>query len=114
MMRKIIWIPLLLIAIILSTLVVFVVLPILFNFETVFKPPTLEYPVQDPNNVTKLTGFNHPDWGGTGIYHNGIDLVCKNYTTIVAPVDGIVIGISEQINPYGLVVLAVIGLRNKA
>ena len=91
-MRKIIWIPLLLIAIIGSSLVVFVFLPMLLNFDPWYGKPTLEFPVQDPNNVTKLVGFNHPDWGENGTYHNGIDLVCKNYTTIVSPVSGTITG----------------------
>ncbi|MHA1648570.1 MAG: hypothetical protein ACTSYB_00125 [Candidatus Helarchaeota archaeon] len=86
--------------IIISTLVIFVVIPLVARFDPMYGIPTLEFPVQDPNNVTRLSGYNHPDWGEPGLYHNGIDLVCKNYTYIVSPVNGIIISITENQNPY--------------
>jgi len=90
----------LIVILILSALFVFLIFPIIANFNPLYGDPTLEFPVQNPNNVTKLSGYNHPDWGEPGKLHNGIDLVCRNYTALVAPISGLVIRITENKNPY--------------
>ncbi|MHA1785735.1 MAG: hypothetical protein ACTSVE_11120 [Candidatus Helarchaeota archaeon] len=76
------------------------IIPLTFHFDPIIGPPTLEFPIQDSNNVTQLRGFNIPNWGEEGVNHNGIDLLIKNYTVVVAPISGIIISITDTINPY--------------
>ncbi|MHA1267008.1 MAG: M23 family metallopeptidase [Candidatus Helarchaeota archaeon] len=83
-----------------GSVIIYIFIPLVGNFTPWVGTPVLEFPIQDPNNVTKLSGYNHPDWGEPGKFHNGIDLVCRNYTIIVSPIRGIVSAIEEKANPY--------------
>ncbi|MFW9862825.1 MAG: M23 family metallopeptidase [Candidatus Thorarchaeota archaeon] len=72
------------------------VLGISFGFD----PPALEFPISEPDRVERLSAYHTPDWGEPGVFHNGIDLVISDDVTIVSPVRGTVVGLSENINPY--------------
>ncbi|MBD3407536.1 MAG: peptidoglycan DD-metalloendopeptidase family protein [Candidatus Lokiarchaeota archaeon] len=65
------------------------------------EPPTLEFPIAEPENIEKLSAYHTPDWGEPGIYHNGIDLITSDNVTIISPTAGTVIAKTEHINTYG-------------
>ncbi|MFX0054306.1 MAG: M23 family metallopeptidase [Promethearchaeota archaeon] len=65
-----------------------------------FDSPALEFPISEPDRVERLSAYHTPDWGEPGVFHNGIDLVISDDVTIVSPVRGTVVAMSENINPY--------------
>jgi len=75
-----------------------------------FNEPTLEFPISQTERVVRLSAFHTPDWGEPGVFHNGIDLVISDNVTIVSPVAGTVMSLSEHINPYAGNVLFEIGI----
>jgi len=78
----------------------FLLIPLMANFDSALGVPNMVFPVQDSGNVTDLRGYNYPDWGEPGKRHNGIDLKIVNHTTLVSPVNGMVLSITENQNPY--------------
>ena len=70
------------------------------NFDSALGVPSMGFPVQDSSNVTDLRGYNYPNWGEIGKNHNGIDFEITNYTRLVSPVNGMVLSITENQNPY--------------
>ncbi|MGQ4912521.1 MAG: hypothetical protein ACP6KW_10165 [Candidatus Thorarchaeota archaeon] len=65
-----------------------------------FESPALEFPILESGDVERLAAYHTPDWGEPGVFHNGIDLIISNNVTIVAPVQGTIVSVGEQINPY--------------
>jgi len=65
-----------------------------------FDDPTLEFPISETDRIVRLSAYHTPDWGEPGVFHSGIDLVISENVTIVSPVTGTVVGVSEHINPY--------------
>lgn len=65
-----------------------------------FSNPSLEFPVLEEDKIVRLSAYHTPDWGETGVFHNGIDLVISDNVTIISPVSGIIVAYSENINPY--------------
>ncbi|MHA1125134.1 MAG: M23 family metallopeptidase [Candidatus Heimdallarchaeota archaeon] len=80
--------------------IVIPLLPFMLRLNPAYGPPTLEFPIADPMNITKLAAYNTPDWGEPGLFHNGIDLKIENATNIISPCYGIVLNIRTSINPY--------------
>lgn len=92
----------------------FLVLDITVGFPSLV-PPALDFPVLESDNVTRFSAFYTPDWGEPGVYHNGIDLVISQNVTIIAPANGLVISITENVNPYaGNVLFSIIIMINPA
>jgi murein DD-endopeptidase MepM/ murein hydrolase activator NlpD len=74
--------------------------PFMIGFNPAYGTPSLEFPFTEPMNITKLSGYNHPDWGEPGVFHNGIDLVIEGPSQLISPCYGIVNRIWYNINPY--------------
>ncbi len=64
------------------------------------RAPELEFPIREVDNITGLSSFGIPDWSGPGTIHNGIDLEINDSVTLISPVKGTVISISEQENVH--------------
>ncbi|TXT57862.1 MAG: hypothetical protein BAJATHORv1_10570 [Candidatus Thorarchaeota archaeon] len=64
-------------------------------------PPTLEFPIAEPEKIERLSAYHTPDWGEPGVYHNGIDLITTDNVTIISPTTGTVVGKTEHLNTYG-------------
>lgn len=65
-----------------------------------FATPTLEFPILETHRIERLSAYHTPNWGEPGVFHNGIDLVISDDVTVVSPVRGTVLWMSENINPY--------------
>ncbi|NHJ12740.1 MAG: hypothetical protein EAX95_03650 [Candidatus Thorarchaeota archaeon] len=90
---------------ILLTLPILVVLSvgaytIIMGIAPGFDTPSLEFPILESDNIDRLSAYHMPDWGEPGVFHNGIDLVISDDATIVSPVKGMIVGLSENVNPY--------------
>ena len=70
------------------------------GIEMGFATPELAFPISEPDRVEKLSAYHTPDWGEPGVFHNGIDLVISEDVTIVSPVAGTIVSLTENINPY--------------
>ena len=69
-------------------------------FTPAYGRPSLEFPIAEQFNVTRLGAYNTPDWGELGIFHNGIDLIINGPTEVISPCFGVVNRIWYNINPY--------------
>ena len=74
---------------------------------------SLEFPIENPDDIERIAGYGIPDWSGTEP-HNGIDLIIYEHlsgTTIISPVKGTIreIKVSENpfSNPVGQLILSV-------
>jgi len=70
------------------------------GLELSFQP--LEFPLSNPENVTRIAAFGIPNWSGTEP-HNGIDLVIDEGLTstgIISPTAGQITRISSSENPF--------------
>lgn len=67
-----------------------------------FDAPSLEFPIVETDRIDHLRPYGIPDWSGPGTHHNGIDLVINDSVTIVAPVNGRIMEISEHKNPHSV------------
>lgn len=65
-----------------------------------FASPALEFPISEENRISSFSAYHTPDWGESGVFHNGIDLIISDNVTIVSPVRGTISSYSENINPY--------------
>jgi len=65
-----------------------------------FDTPSLDFPIEETDRIERISAYHTPDWGETGVFHNGIDLVISDNVTIISPVRGTVVAYGEQINPY--------------
>jgi len=74
--------------------------PYMFHFEPAYGAPSLEFPMAEPLNITKLAAYHTPNWGEPGKFHNGIDLEISGPTQIISPCYGWVQRIWYNINPY--------------
>jgi murein DD-endopeptidase MepM/ murein hydrolase activator NlpD len=72
----------------------------MIGFNHAYGTTILEFPFAEPMNVTSLSGYNHPNWGEPGVFHNGIDLVIEGPSQLISPCYGIVNRIWYNINPY--------------
>ena len=80
--------------------IVIPLLPYMLRFQPAYGAPSLEFPLAEPMNVTRLAAYHTPDWGEPGIFHNGIDLKINGPTQLLSPCYGIVERIWYNINPY--------------
>ncbi len=64
-----------------------------------FGDPVLEYPIQEVNGVKYLRSYGIANWSGPGTHHNGIDLAINQSVTILAPIQGTVLGVTSNQNP---------------
>ena len=81
-------------------------LDIIHSFDT----PTLRFPIFETYRVERFSAYQTPDWREPGVFHNEIDLVISENVDIVSPVKGIVVSVSEHVNPYAGNVLFEIGI----
>jgi hypothetical protein len=75
-------------------------LPFMWGWNPAYGTPSLEFPMGDQMNITKLAAYNTPDWGEPGKHHNGLDLEIIGPTILLSPCTGIIDGIWYNINPY--------------
>lgn len=68
-----------------------------------FNQPLLEFPILEENNIFSISAYGIENWSGPGTYHNGIDLVINTSVTIVSPVKGTVIAITEHQNEHSVI-----------
>jgi len=67
-----------------------------------FEFNSLEFPIEDPQDVARMAAFGIPKWSGTEP-HNGIDIIVDESlerTRINSPTAGIVARISASENPF--------------
>jgi murein DD-endopeptidase MepM/ murein hydrolase activator NlpD len=76
-----------------------------------YDDPELAFPILESENVERISAYRTPDWGEPGVFHNGIDLVISDNVTVVSPVTGTVVQVTENINPYAGNVLFDITIR---
>ncbi|MCF2144276.1 hypothetical protein DRO91_05430 [Candidatus Heimdallarchaeota archaeon] len=74
--------------------------PYIFHFNPKYGTPSLEFPMLEPMNITRLAAYHTPDWGEPGKFHNGIDLAINGPTKVISPCYGWVTRIRYNINPY--------------
>lgn len=84
---------------------------VFFSGAIQYDDPNLEFPILESEDVEGISAYRTPDWGEPGVFHNGIDLVISENVTIISPVDGTVVRVSENINPYAGNVLFDITIR---
>ena len=83
-----------------------IVIGVLFGYSLVigipsgFDAPSLDFPIEETDRIARLSAYHTPDWGESGVFHNGIDLVISDNVTIISPVTGAVVAYREHINPY--------------
>ena len=75
-------------------------MPYMLGWNPAYGTPAIEFPFEDPNDIVSISAYYTPDWGEPGVFHNGIDLVINESSTIISPCYGIVSRIWYNINPY--------------
>ena len=75
-------------------------MPYILGWNPAYGTPAIEFPFENPEDITSISAYYTPDWGESGIFHNGIDLVINASSRIVSPCYGIVSRIWYNINPY--------------
>jgi len=88
-----------------AMLIVFVVIGVIIYFVFFsgliqYDDPELDFPILESENVERISAYRTPDWGEPGVFHNGIDLVISDNVTVVSPVNGTVVQVTENVNPY--------------
>jgi len=73
---------------------------IFFSGAIQYDDPELDFPILESENVERISAYRTPDWGEPGVFHNGIDLVISDDVTVVSPVNGTVVQVTENVNPY--------------
>jgi len=73
---------------------------VFFSGAIKYDDPELDFPILESDNVEQISAYRTPDWGEPSIFHNGIDLVISDDVTIVSPVNGTVVRVTENVNPY--------------
>jgi len=85
------------------------ILPFMLHWNPAYGEPSIDFPIAEPLNITRLSAYNTPNWGQPGKFHNGIDLVIENATMIISPCFGTILNINTNANPYqpGLMMIQV-------
>jgi len=78
----------------------FITVALILGVSPIPLQPLLEFPIQETDRIDHIRPYGVPNWSGPGTHHDGIDLVINDTVTIISPVQGTVISITEQKNSY--------------
>jgi len=68
-----------------------------------FSQPLLDFPILEEDNIFSMSAYGIEDWSGPGTHHNGVDLVINTSVTIISPVKGTVVAITEHQNENSVI-----------